>query len=284
MTVEEQEFLDPPEPESSEEAENEESAPQEAEAETDESAGDETEQDGEDAVKPEQDEEAEEKKPKKDKVQRRIDRITKEKREAEERAKWIESENARLKKELAERQGGKDSPPLVEEFENFDDFADALADWKAEKKLEEARSNDAKKAAEEAKKASRELLAAQLDQGRAKYEDFDRVATATPLDGGPTITSAMLDVMQESPIMADIAYYFGKNPDESVRISGLSHIAQVREIVLLEQKIINSDIAKPKKVTKAPTPIKPVGSSAVVTKAVAEMTDHEYAEWRRKGR
>lgn len=251
-------------------AEEEDSAPQETEdVETDESAGAEVEVEEEKVEEPV--------KPEKSKVQRRIDRLTKKAREAEERAE-------QLQKELKERQGGDpQGPPSEEQFETYDEYTDALAEYKAEQKLSSLRAEEHQRAADNARIAAQHKLQAQLDVGRSKHEDFDEVALKPPMEGGPIVTETMLHAMQEGEIMDDVAYYLGKHTEEAAQIANMPHIAQVRAIAMLEMKLQTPKPA-PKKVTKSPKPIKPVGSSAKIEKSVSDMTDAEYAEWRRRGR
>jgi len=64
----------------------------------------------------------------------------------------------------------------------------------------------------------------------------------------------------------ELAYYLGQNPDEAERIVGLSPVGAVRELVRIEASFAKPDTTKqpespapkPKTVSAAPAPVKPI--------------------------
>jgi hypothetical protein len=169
------------------------------------------------------------------------------KRLAKERRKWEREQAARA----AEDQRPPQGPPAPDQFKSLDEYTDALADYKAEQKL--AKQEVQKRYNEvEATYAERE------EEARTKYDDFQEVAYKHPRDGGPAISNEMADVIKASDIGPEIAYYLGKNPDESRRIFGLHPLLQAREIGKIEVNLTANPPAK--KASSAPDPIKPVGT------------------------
>jgi hypothetical protein len=115
--------------------------------------------------------------------------------------------------------------------------------------------------------------------GRSKYPDFD-IALSPPSAGGPSITPPMAHTIQTHEMGHDIAYYLGKNTQESFRISALHPIDQGIEIQRLATKLAQ---AKPKTETTAPSPTKPMGDRETITKVVDIMSpDIPFAEYEKR--
>jgi len=161
------------------------------------------------------------------------------KRLAREQRKW-ERERAPAPQIEAPR----DLPP-PEQFESVEAYAEALADRKAEERLQQR----------EVQRQQQEVLSAyqeREEQARDKYEDFEQVAYNPNL----RITNAMAEAIQYSDVGPDLAYYLGSNPKEADRISRLSPLVQAKEIGRIEAKLASEPVTK--KTTSAPAPIAPV--------------------------
>lgn len=167
-------------------------------------------------------------------------------------------------------------PPDPRNFENLEQYADALADYKAEQKLAE-REYKQQAATIDQTYAERE------EDARAKYDDFERVAYNPNL----RVTAEMAATIKASEIGPEVIYYLGSNPKEAARIAGLSPLLQAKEIGKIEASLSANPPAK--KVSSAPDPIKPVGSRASsptydVTdpRSVKSMSDAEWIEARNR--
>ena len=171
--------------------------------------------------------------------------------------------------------------PREEDFENYNDFIDAKvkhgvtvakAEWDREM---EAKANSRQSQEREA------AFQAKLQRGFEKWPDFEDIALAQTVP----ITPLIKDIMADSDIPEDIAYYLGKNRSEAVRISHLTPLAATREIARIESQLQDSTPSagnKPKRVTSATNPIKPIGSGGTVEKDPENMTQAEYNAWRLK--
>lgn len=101
--------------------------------------------------------------------------------------------------------------------------------------------------------------------GRAKYADFDIALSPTV-----AITPIMGQAIMGNEQGHDVAYFLGKNPQESYRIASLHPIEQTLEIQKLAMKMAKP---KPKTETTAPSPNLPVGEREVVQGK--QKPDHE---------
>ena len=190
------------------------------------------------------------------------------KRLAREQRKWEREQAQRL----AEQQARHQPADLVpEQFETYEDYADALAERKAEELL----------ARREAEHQQRALLDAYHDReeaARDKYDDFEMVAYNPELP----VTEAMAQAIQASEIGPDVLYHLGTNPKEAARISRLNPILQAREIGKIEAQL---GAAPPvKRTSNAPAPIAPVtarttGSPAFDTTDPRSTKSMSTSEW-----
>lgn len=196
------------------------------------------------------------------------------KRLAREQRKWEREQAARA----AEKQlkAPVEIPP-IEQFNSPEEYADLLAERKAEELL----------ARREHARAQSEIIEAyheREEEARSKYDDFEQVAYNSKLP----ITDVMAQTIQASEIGPDMAYYLGSNPKEAERISRLSPFLQAKEIGKIEAKL--SDNPPVKKTSSAPAPIAPVtarssGSPAFDTtdpRSVKSMSTSEWIEAERQ--
>ena len=191
------------------------------------------------------------------------------KRLAREQRKWEREQTAKQAEMQVKR-----TPveiPSIEQFASPDDYADALAERKAEELL----------ARREQARAQSEIIESYHDreeEARTKYDDFEQVAYNPKLP----ITDAMAQTIQSSDIGPDMAYYLGTNPKEAERISRLSPLAQAKELGKIEAKL--SDNPPVKKTSNAPAPIAPVtarttGSSTFDTTDPRSIKSMSTSEW-----
>lgn len=190
------------------------------------------------------------------------------KRLAREQRKWEREQAQRLAEQQA-RQQPVDLAP--EQFETYEDYADALAERKAEELL-------ARREAELQQRALLDAYHEREEAARDKYDDFEMVAYNPELP----VTEAMARAIQASEIGPDVLYHLGTNPKDAARISRLDPILQAREIGKIEAQL---GAAPPvKKTSNAPAPIAPVtarttGSPAFDTTDPRSMKTMSTSEW-----
>lgn len=248
-------------------------------------------------AKKQEDEEAEEaavrKKPW---FQRRIDEVTKQRREAERRAQKLEE---MLGEVIGQIKAGTPpvepptEPPLSEfvptrprptreQFEFDEDrYIDAVADWKYEQR--EAKANHERRQAQQQQtqvqiqKAVEERRVKTLQEGAQKYPDFDEVVRSLP---AAIMNPEMALCVLQTKTPADIAYHLGKNPDEAERISRLAPIEKAIALGELQAAIL----ANQKKTTSAPPPPNPIGGREPSSKSESQMSMDEWLKARRAGK
>lgn len=207
-------------------------------------------------------------------VQKRIDKITRDKYEAQKKIKELEEQ-------LKDRNVGRPVRPDIEHFKNeygdikqreynsaMSDYEDKFFDWKQrnakERELEERTRINA-----EAKKTK---FMAQSEEMRQSHPDFDEVIER------PVFSQQLSQAIFESEKGAEIAYYLGQHEEEALNLSQLSPISMVRELQKLENKFKKS-------ISNASEPIKPLtGSKTGKQKSWAEMTDEEWYRMRERER
>ena len=166
--------------------------------------------------------------------------------------------------------------PKPEQFKDYESYIEAVTDWKVEQKFKGIQARTEQERQQQAQQSHEEKLRSNISKTAAKYDDFEDVVTNPEVP----ITFAMRDAIGESEIGGDIAYHLGTNVQEAARIASLSPVAQVKAILALEAKL-----NAPKKVTTdAPAPIVPNAGKGKVAKDPGQMTDAEYAKWRRSGK
>jgi outer membrane translocation and assembly module TamA len=161
--------------------------------------------------------------------------------------------------------------PTREAFANDEAFNEANRQHaireEAKRLLEDQRK------AEEAERRQEAFLE-KAEKASEKYPDFQMVVSNPALP----ITDAMAEYIADSDLGADVAYYLGKNPMKAQQIAALSPVKAARELAKLESELAARPKATP---SKAPDPIKPVGSRGSSASALPS-DDDDISTWMRK--
>ena len=212
----------------------------------------------------------EEEKPKRNGVQKRINELTREKYELQQKLE----ESERQKQKPVE----VDNAPKRDDFDSYEDYirADAqfVARQEAKKAMEAEREASTRQKTEEEERSLYAQYEARKEAARDKYEDFDDVIYSTDAP----VTPSMARAIMESEVGADVMYYLGNHPEEATRISKLSPVSQLREMGKLELKI-----NEPVKPSAAPEPIDPVKPNSANDNPDPSEKDSD-EEWLRKRR
>ena len=214
-------------------------------------------------------------------VQQRIDEITRARYEAErEAAYW------RQRAEQGQTQAQPNSPqgapakPSPDQFSDYSEYVEALADWKAEQKVHQALSaRDAQFAQTAEQRAEQARVQAWAERQQAVREtlpDYDEVVGLSEIQIAPHVGQELLD----SPHGPQIAYHLARNPDVADRLNRLPPRDVIREIARLEATLpAPKPAAKP--VSNAPAPIKPIAGGATgVNAPLDKLSMDQYIERR----
>lgn len=207
-------------------------------------------------------------------VQERIDELTRKAGEKEREAAYWRGVAEAAKPKDAEP-AKADGKPKAEDFTSYDEYVDALTDWKVDQKLQ---TRDAK--AEGAKRA--ETWTQRAEAAKATIPDLDSVLAQSVAP----MSQAMAEVLRDAEHGPELAYHLAKNPAESERIARLSPMAAARELGKLEASLTTPTQAPappaPKRVTNAPAPPTPIGSGRSTEGSPGNMSMPEYREYRKK--
>ncbi len=189
------------------------------------------------------------------------------KRLAKEQRKW-----ERKLTQPAQQRPVSAFAPTADQFANVDEYAQALAERKAQELVQQREQR-------QQQEALLENYQEREEAAREKYDDFEQVALNPKLP----ITTLMAQTIQASDVGPDVAYYLGSNPKEAERISRLPAYLQAKEIGRIEAKVQSSPPAK--KTSAAPTPITPVTARSASTtydttdpRSVKYMTTSQWIE------
>lgn len=263
-------------------------------------AKDEAEEKSEDESEGEEDDkEPENEKPKKKGgFQRRVDKLTRKisekdteieywKREALKKGatESKEGEEVEPKAESKETDPGK---PRAEDFDDHSEYVEALAEYKADQKIKDYASKQEQKRIQSEQQAKVNSHIQRVQEFSEKVDDFQEV-----LEGVDDIqaSATVQEVIITSENGAELMYELAKDRAEYARICNLTPIAAARALGRFESKISSrssQEKVEPKKITKAPKPLTPVGSKGgKAEKSIYDagsMTQKEYEALRAKQR
>lgn len=234
-------------------------APEETSEETPEEATEETPEDTSEEPAPKS----------KRNVQKRISQLTQQRSQAQQEAATL-----RQQLEALQSQSQPAAEPKQEDFQSFDDFAVARAEFRARETVRQelgALSKAVQQSQGQAEQAARTAdWDLKAEDARDRYDDFDDVVL---IDTNP-VSPAMAQAYAEADNGADVAYHIASNPKLAREISGLSPMQAVIRIGRISQKLGEKPKPKP---TAAPKPVKTVtGGGTSSRKSLSQMSQREF--------
>lgn len=230
-------------------------------------------------------EEGEKKEKPKSRYDRRIDQLIREKFDEQRRADEAEARLAKLVPR--EKPSEPADKPKVDSYETYEEYVDALTDWKIAKKDQERSRLEALDRARENRRSFLSTWRQKVEVASKKYDDFEET-----LDSDLVLSREMTEAIMDSDLGCDIAYYLGKHPEEAERIFKLSPYATVREIGKIEHLISSngtpkqnpSPVSESQPVSKTPKPITPVKAGGSANKLpLSQVQPDEYRRRRESG-
>jgi len=192
-------------------------------------------------------------------VGKRINELTREKYDAMRKAEDARAEAEYWKQQAAApRQQAAEAKPSINDYQTFEDYNEALAEWKFEQKM---REREAVSYAKEQERTVAEKTTQQAKvweerekAARDELDDYDEVVI--PLLSDPKILyhPGIGEALAASDIGPKILHYLGQNLPEAMAIAQMSPPAAAKAIGRIEVKLEGQ--TKPK--SAAPTPPKPV--------------------------
>lgn len=201
-----------------------------------------------------------------------------------QRKQATEEKQAAIKraKELEARVNELENPvkkPDRLEYDSEEAYLEALVDYKAETRERVKRSETLKRESENFEVEQKATIATnhakfleKVAEAEKTIPDIKKALEDVYLDKD----QVMLQVIHESPMGAELAYYLAKNEKTARDIALLSPLGIARELGKLELQIAADN--KRKINSNAPQPITPVGSKGTAVKDYSTETAKQYAE------
>ena len=207
-------------------------------------------------------------------VQKRIDELTRQKRESErEAAFWREAAQAKPKEAEPEKPKRAD----FADDEAYLDARDAYVEAKAVSKAKaELAAENVKHSQEKAAQTVAQTYGERVSAFKAQTEDFDEVMQAAE---DIRVSAAARDAILESEMGPQVAYHLAKHPEVAAKLAGMSPLTQVRELGKLETQLSKQPDPE---ITSAPTPARAVPTGTSVKNDPNRMSQAEYEAWRMK--
>lgn len=194
-------------------------------------------------------------------------RLSKERRKREElsrRLQVTEELALRTREPAQPAPPAGDGEPKRENFDSYEAFIEARAEWRAERKVTETLAKQREQEAQNRTAEEQRKLETQFrERAQAASKEIDDFEDVMSTSDAP-MTRAMSEAIITSDIGPKIAYHLAKNPDEAERIATLPAARQAAEIGKLEAKLAAEPPKEVKKPSAAPDPIKPVGARSTV--------------------
>lgn len=200
------------------------------------------------------------------KLERRFSEITKQREEARQEAQRerqareaLEARLAALEKQSQPQQAVvADQEPQPSQFNDAFEYAKALAEYTADKRIAEMKQEEAKaKEAAERQKVI-DQWTQKVQKAKADLPDFDDIVASSEV----VVNDDIRDAILESDVGPQILYHLAENDELAKKIAGLSAKQALREIGKLEARFEKTEQpTQPVAKSKAPAPISPIRSS-----------------------
>ena len=226
------------------------------------------------------------------KLEKRFSELTKQREQARQEAarerEAREALEARLKALESKNQPNAqadalDQEPKPEQFQDAFEYAKALAEFSAERALQQRDKQEAEAKAQAERDKVLKTWSDRIQATKAELPDFDAMVASSEV----AVSDAVRDAILESEAGPKILYHLAENPEVAEKIAGLSTVSALREIGKLEARFETKEEPKRKDTvaarSKAPAPISPLKASG---KNAEVSVDHNgefhgtYAQWR----
>lgn len=201
--------------------------------------------------------------PRKSRKTRAIERATAYlRRENEELKRKLESAGALPKEKEAEPPKEKQRPKRAD-FADDEAYEDALLAWGAEKAVADKALKDAEAANKERFEKNIQNYAAQVEEAKDRYDDWDEVVNQDIFIGKEVQLSIL-----ELENAAETIYYLGRHPAYAAKLGEMQPLSAVMEVGRLSQKLLTGAPAtgeangeeKTRLKPKVPAPVRTVNT------------------------
>lgn len=207
-----------------------------------------------------------------DQVRKRIDKIVWQREEARREAEHWKRMAQQQKAPEAKQEAADPTRPQQGQFETWDAYLEAVADWKVEQRLKKVQEDFSKRSQQERVSGALKTFEERAEKAREKYPDYDDLFERAP------ISEAMAPTILESENGPELAVYLSKNPEVARKLYRLSPTQAARELGKIEANL--DDLLKPKTVSEAKPPLNPVKPKGEVPDGLDDKLDIK--EWMKR--
>lgn len=220
------------------------------------------------------------------KLEKRFSELTK-------RAKQAEADKANLEARLQELES-KQAPapvqvdpvsekPQASQFNDAFEYAEALAEWSAEKALEQRDIQEQQRKIDEQRNEVIKSWSQKLEKTKANLPDFDDMVASSNVQ----VRDEVRDAILESDVGPEILYHLASNDEYAEKFAAMPSGKALKELgkleVQFERKEAPIEKSEPVARSKAPAPIKPItagkGTSDVLIDGNGAFHG-TYAQWK----
>lgn len=219
------------------------------------------------------------------KLEKRFSEITKQREEARKEAEAERQRRVELEQRLAalEQQAPKkefvDQEPQPSQFQDAFEYAKALAEYTADKRIEEMKRQEAEAKAEAARQSMIQEWSKKVETAKAELPDFDDMVASSDV----VVSDDIRDAILESDVGPKILYQLAENSEFAKKVASMPTRAALKEIGKLEARFEAKAEEKPVVRSKAPAPVTPIKAASGVadTKLSSDGNWYgSYAEWK----
>jgi hypothetical protein len=205
------------------------------------------------------------------KLERRFSEITKQREAAREEARLEREQRERLETRVKELEGrvtpqaqapqdDVGEEPTPDQFSDMYEYAKALAEYTADKKMAERDQQDLNRKAAAEQEVKFKAWADRVNAAKSNLPDFDDMVQSSDV----RVSDPVRDAIIESEHGPQILYYLAENTEIAQKLAGMSLVSAVREIGKIEAryerdaKATVPDVKPVVGKSKAPAPISPL--------------------------
>ena len=212
---------------------------------------------------------------KKNRVQERINKLTREKYEALDREKQLQTKLEDFETRLNSMQS---SPvePQIEDYDTDAAFKSAYKSYVLDSQQAEARQQTAysqkQQTEQQAQQDAQERIGGFTKRAQSEAESYQGFWDAVQGEAFSAVANAMnpdvISLIQSSDKSTGLAYHLATNLDVADSIARMNPVHAARELVLIEQKL---ETLTQKSVSSAPPPPKPIGDGKKIDVPLEEI-------------
>ena len=198
------------------------------------------------------------------KLEKRFSELTKRAKQAEAEKQALEARLQELESKVAPapqqiEQDILGEKPQASQFQDAFEYAEALAEWSAEKALVERDKQEQQRKIETERQEVIKSWTSKLEKAKAELPDFDEMVASSQVQ----VRDEVRDAILESDVGPQILYQLASDDDLAQRISSLPVNKALKELgkleVQFERKEAPAEVkSEPVARSKAPAPIKPL--------------------------